>query len=70
VTGRRRSKVFVVVPGGCGPDRKEIGELSRAELRTLEPGQRIRVVNKLLECYLDEQDHLDILDGRCSVPMT
>jgi hypothetical protein len=60
----------VVVPGGRGPDRKEIGELSRAELRTLEPGQRKRVVNKLLECYLDEQDHLDILDGRCSVPMT
>ena len=60
----------MVVPGGRGPDRKEIGELSRAELRTLEPGQRIRVVNKLLECSLDEQDHLDILDGRCSVPMT
>jgi hypothetical protein len=70
VTERRHSKVFVVVPGEYGPDHKEIGELSRAEMRTLEPGLRIRVVNRLLERYLDEQDHLDILDGRRSIPMT
>jgi len=70
VTERRNSKVFVVVPGGSGPDRKEIGELSRAEMRTLEPGLRIRVVNRLLERYLGEQDHLDILDERRSIPMT
>jgi hypothetical protein len=55
LTERRHSKVFVEVPGESGPDRKEIGELSRAEMRTLEPGLRIRVVNRLLERYLAEQ---------------
>jgi hypothetical protein len=55
LTERRHSKVFVEVPGESGPARKEIGELSRAEIRTLEPGLRIRVVNRLLERYLAEQ---------------
>jgi hypothetical protein len=61
LTELRHIKVFVEVPGGSGPDRKEIGELSRAEMRTLEPGVRIRVVNRLLERYLAEQGNLDIL---------
>jgi hypothetical protein len=55
LTERRHSKDFVEVPGESGPDRKEIGELSQAEIRTLEPGLRIRVVNRLLERYLAEQ---------------
>jgi hypothetical protein len=55
LTERRHSKVFVEVPGESGPDRKEIGELSRVEMRTLEPGLRIRVVNRLLERYVAEQ---------------
>jgi hypothetical protein len=41
----RHSKVFVDVLGECGSYHKEIGELSQAEIRTLEPGLRIRVVN-------------------------
>jgi hypothetical protein len=55
LTERRHSKVFVEVPGESDPDRKEIGELSWAEMRTLEPGLRIRVVNRLLERYVAEQ---------------
>jgi hypothetical protein len=65
---RRHSKIFVDVLGESGPYHKEIGELSRAEMRTLEPGLRIRVVNRLLERYLDDQGHLDILEGRHPIP--
>jgi hypothetical protein len=54
---RRYSEVFVEVPGGSGPDCKEIGELSRAEMRALEPGLRIRVINRLLECYVARLDY-------------
>jgi hypothetical protein len=61
---RRHSKVFVDVPGEYGPYHKEIGELSQAEMKTLEPSLRIRVVNRLLERYVDEQGHLNILEGR------
>jgi hypothetical protein len=39
----RLSEVFVVL--GELSSHKEIGELSQAEIRTLEPGLRIRVVN-------------------------
>jgi hypothetical protein len=59
--GSRHSKVYVDVLGECGPYHKEIGELSQTEMRTLEPGLRIRVVNRLLERYLAEQGHLDLL---------
>ena len=59
----RYSKIFVEVPGEL-PYHKEIGELSQAEMRTLEPGLRIRVVNRLLERYVDEQGHIDLLKGR------
>jgi hypothetical protein len=61
---RRHSKVFVDVPGERGPYHKEIGELSQAEMRTLEPGLRIRVVNRLLERYLAEQGNVDLFKGR------
>ena len=64
------SKVFEEVPGGSGPDRKEIGELSQADMRTLEPGLGIRMVDRLLERYLAEQGHLDILEERRFIPMT
>jgi hypothetical protein len=60
----RHSKVFVDVLGECGSYHKEIGELSQAEIRTLEPGLRIRVVNRLLERYVAEQVHNDLLVGR------
>jgi hypothetical protein len=61
---RPHSKVFVDVSGECVPYHKEIGELSPAEMKTLEPSLRIRVVNRLLERYVDEQGHLNILEGR------
>jgi hypothetical protein len=61
---RRHSKVFVDVPGEYGPYHKEIGELSQAEMRTLEPGLRIRVVTGLLERHLAEQGNVELLNGR------
>ena len=60
----RLSKEFVDVLGECGPYHKEIGELSQTEMRTLEPGLRIRVVNRLLERYVAEQGYNDLLVGR------
>ena len=59
--GSRRSKVYVDVLGECGPYHKVIGELSQTEMRTLEPGLRIRVVNRLLDRYVDELDHPHLL---------
>ena len=61
---RPHSKVFVDVSGECVPYHKEIGELSQAEIRSLEPELRTRVVNRLLDRYLAEQGHLNILEGR------
>jgi hypothetical protein len=61
---RRSFLFFVEVPGESGHYHKEIGELSQAEMRTLEPGLRIRVVNRLLERYVDEQGHIDLLKGK------
>jgi hypothetical protein len=61
---RRNGKVSVEVLGESGPYHKEIGELSKAEIRSLESPLRIRVVNRLLERYLAEQDHVDLLKGR------
>jgi hypothetical protein len=58
---RRDGKVFVEVLEGSGPYRKEIGELSGAEMRRLEPRLRTRVVNRLLERYLAEQARVDLL---------
>jgi hypothetical protein len=61
---RRFFLFFVDVPGESGLYHKEIGELSQAEIRTLEPGLRIRVVNRLLGRYVAEQGHIDLLKGR------
>ena len=59
---RRSTKLFVTVQGESGSCHKEIGELSQVEMRTLEPGLRIRVVNRLLERYLAEQGSVDLLE--------
>ena len=61
---RPHSKVFVDVSGECVPYHKEIGELSQAEMKTLEPSLRIRVVNRLLERYVAERGYNDLLVGR------
>jgi hypothetical protein len=61
---RRHGKLFVEVPGELSPYHKEIGELSGAEISSLEPPLRTRVVNRLLERYLVEQGHVDLLKGR------
>jgi hypothetical protein len=61
---RRDGRVFVEVLEESGPYRKEIGELSGAEMRSLEPRLQIRVVNWLLERYLAEQGRVDLLKGR------
>jgi len=67
---RPHSKVFVEVSGESVPYHKEIGELSQADMRTLEPSLRIRMVNRLLERYVAEQGNLDILERRRPYQMT
>jgi hypothetical protein len=61
---RRNEKVFVEVLGKAGPYHKEIGELSRMEIGRLQPRLRTHVVNRLLERYLAEQGHVDLLKKR------
>ena len=61
LTEHTHIKVFVDVLGESGPYHKEIGELSQEEMRTLEPGLRIRVVNRLLERYLTEEGNVELL---------
>ena len=61
---RRNGKVFVEVSEESGLCRKEIGELSGTEMRSLEPRLRVRVIDQLLERYLAEQGRVDLLKGR------
>ncbi len=61
---RRHGKLFVEVLGEPGPYQKDIRELSGAEISSLESPLRTRVVNRLLERYLAEQGHVDLLKGR------
>jgi hypothetical protein len=61
---RCNNKVFVELRGEGGTCRKEIGELSAAEIRSLEPGLRERVVEWLLDRYLAEQGRVDLLNRR------
>jgi len=61
---RCNKKVFVELRGEGGTCRKEIGELSQAEIRSIEPGLRERVVEWLLDRYLAEQGRVDLLNGR------
>jgi hypothetical protein len=46
-----------------------IGELSQVEMRIIEPGLRIRVVDRLLDRYVGEQGNLDIFERRRSYQM-
>jgi hypothetical protein len=57
-------KVFVEVQGESASYRKEIGELSTAERRSLHPALREHVVEQLLDRYLAEQGRVDLVEKR------
>ncbi len=59
---RRSRKVVVEVPGESGSYRKEIGELSYGELRSLDPFLRDRVGEQILDRFLAEQGHVDLIE--------
>jgi hypothetical protein len=59
---RRSRKVVVEVPGESGSYRKEIGELSYGELRSLDPVLRDRVGEQILDRFLAEQGHVDLIE--------
>jgi hypothetical protein len=62
---RRSRKLFVGVPGEeSGSCRKEIGELSTAERRSLHPTLREYVAERLLDRYLAEQGCVDLVQRR------
>jgi hypothetical protein len=61
---RTAKSVFVEVLGEHGPYHREIGELSRAKIRSLQAPLRIRVVDRLLEHYLAEQAHIGLFKDR------
>jgi hypothetical protein len=61
---RRSRKLFVEVRGESGPCRKEIGELSAAERRGLDPALKESVSERLLDRYLAQQGRVDLVDGR------
>ena len=62
---RRSRKLFVEVRGEeAGSCRKEIGELSTFERRSLHPALREHVVERLLDRYLAEQGHVDLVEKR------
>jgi hypothetical protein len=62
---RRSSKLFVEVPGEeSGSCRKEIGELSTVERRSLHPTLREYVAERLLDRYLAEQGCVDLVQRR------
>ncbi len=64
LTERRSRKLFVEVQGESGPCRKEIGELSETECRSLHPALRERVLEQLLDRHLAEQGCLDLVERR------
>src|SRR5687768_8574437 len=61
---RRSRKLFVEVQSEAGSYRKEIGDLSTAERRSLHPDLRERVVEQLLDRYLAEQGDVDLVEKR------
>ncbi len=61
---RRTRKLFVEVREESGSYRKEIGELSATERRSLHPALRERVAERLLDRYLAGQGHVDLADKR------
>src|SRR3954466_12813822 len=58
---RRSTKVVVEVHVQSDSYQKEIGELSRAELRSLDSSLREHVLERLLDRYLAEQGYVDLL---------
>lgn len=63
LAGRRNGKLFVEVRDGvvC---RKEIGELSAAERRGLDPALKESVAERLLDRHLAEQGRVDLVEKR------
>src|SRR3712207_4404309 len=61
---RRDSRLLVEVRDESGPRRKEIGELSTAERRGLDPALRGRVAEQLLDRYLAEEGYVDLVEKR------
>ncbi len=62
---RRSSELFVEVPGEeSGSCRKEIGELSTVERRSLHPALREYVAERLLDRYLAKQGCVDLVQRR------
>lgn len=61
---RRSRKLFVEVQGESGPCRKEIGELTAAERRGLDPALKESVAERLLDRYLAQQSRVDLVEKR------
>jgi hypothetical protein len=61
---RRSRKLFVEVRGESGPCRKEIGELTAAERRGLDPALKESVAERLLDRYLAQQGRVDLVEKR------
>jgi hypothetical protein len=62
---RRTRKLFVEVRDESGTTcRKEIGELSVSERRSLDPALREHVLERLLDRHLAEQGRVDLLEKR------
>jgi hypothetical protein len=61
---RRSRKHFVEVHNDAGLCRKEIGNLSPAEPRSLHPALREFVVEQLLDRYLAKQGKVDLVEKR------
>lgn len=60
---RRARKVVVEVAGEPGPSyRKEIGKLSYAELRSLDPLLREHVGEQILDRHLAQQGYVDLIE--------
>jgi DNA-binding ferritin-like protein (Dps family) len=60
---RRERKVVVEVPGESDSSyRKEIGQLSVPELRSLDPVLREYIGERLLDRYLAEQGYVDLIE--------
>jgi hypothetical protein len=61
---RRDMRVMVEVTSKDGSCLKEVGELSSLEIGNLDPGQRERATELLLDRYLAEQGRIDLLKRR------
>jgi len=65
LAGRRNEELFVEVRDGDGVvGRKEIGELSVAEPRGLDPALKESVAERLLDRHLAEQNRVDLVEKR------